>query len=232
MQKALIFASLVTACISGLAQLETPRISPSESTSPAPTITFTQSWAEATPPYYSIVVSNDGQAAYHSSSKAENLGEPYDVRFVMSDANLPKVVRLAKELNFFDGNFDYKKNKIAFTGAKTLQYKDGKAVHATSYNWSDNINVQQLTALFQGISETIELGRLIGEKYRFDKLGVDAEMKKMEAAAKAGRLEELQAIEPILTKIAKDPSMMNITRRRAEFLLSKIPKVGVVQGRL
>jgi hypothetical protein len=216
----------------GWAQFTVPNVHPQESKAPIPTITFTQSWPDATPPYYSVVVSNDGRSAYHSTAKAENDGDPYDVKFVMSDANLAKVLRLAKELNFFEGNFDYKKSRIAFTGTKTLQYQEGKTVHATSYNWSDNVKVQQLTSLFQGISETIELGRLISEKYRFDKLGVDAELKKLESAAKGGRLEEIQAIEPILSKIAKDSSVMNISRRRAEFVLSKIPKGTAVQSQL
>jgi hypothetical protein len=90
--------------------------------------------------------------------------------------------------------------------------------------------MQEITKIFQNISETIELGRSIADKYRFDKLGVDAEMKKLEQAAKDDRTAELQAISPILTKIAKDPGMMNITRRRAEFLLAKIPKSAKISG--
>jgi hypothetical protein len=219
MRKMITIAVLLL-CAAGMAQ-QVPNVNPGEPVSEIPTVTFSQSWADAVPPYYSIAVSNDGRVAYHSTPKAENQGEPYDLKFVMSDVNLAKVLRLTKELNFFNGNFDYKKSKIAFTGTKLLRYEEGKRLHETSYNWSDNVRVQELTTLFQGISETVELGRLVSEKYKFDKLGVDAELKKLESAAKSGRLEEVGAIQPILSKIAKDSSMMNISRRRAEFLLSR-----------
>jgi len=55
-------------------------------------------------------------------------------------------------------------------------------------------------------------------------------LKKLEQAAKDDRTAELQSIQPILSKIAKDSNMMNITRRRAEFLLAKIPQTAQVNG--
>ena len=74
------------------------------------------------------------------------------------------------------------------------------------------------------------MGRSIADKYRFDKLGVDSELRKLEQATRDQRTAELQAIEPILSRIAKDSGMMNITRRRAEALLAKIPKTARVNG--
>jgi hypothetical protein len=55
-------------------------------------------------------------------------------------------------------------------------------------------------------------------------------MKKLEQASKDERVSELQAIQPILTRIANDTGMMNITRRRADALLAKIPAAARVNG--
>jgi hypothetical protein len=54
---------------------------------------------------------------------------------------------------------------------------------------------------------------------KFDKLGVDAILKRMEEMNKQGMLLEIQALEPILKQIATDRSFMNISRQRAQRLL-------------
>lgn len=195
-----------------------------------PIIRFTQAWPQATPPFYVIAMDGSGRTTYNSSPSNSEPGNPYDLKFVISGQTRAKIFDLAKQLNFFQGDFDYRKSRIAFTGTKTLKFQNGKEEHETSYNWSDNLAMQDITKIFQNISETIELGRVMADKYRFDKLGVDAEMRKLEQATKDERTAELQAIQPILLKIAKDPGMMNITRRRAELLLAKIPKTAGNNG--
>jgi hypothetical protein len=231
MKKVILVLLLIFSC-SGLFAQDEPVPEPPSVTPQAlpPIVTFTQTWPEATPPFYSIAVDGSGRTTYVSTPGRAESGNPYDVKFVLSEQTRVRIFDLAKQLNYFDGKFDYRKSRIAFTGTKTLKFQNGKTEHETSYNWSDNLALQDLTKLFQNMSETIELGRSVAEKYRFDKLGVDAEMKKLEQATKDDRVAELQAIEPILAKIAKDPGMMNITRHRAELLLAKIPKSGRVEG--
>jgi hypothetical protein len=190
----------------------------------SPIVTFTQNFPNGTPPFYSISIESSGRAEYRATPNPNNDGDPYQVKFVASEATRSRVFELAQQLNFFHGNFDYTKGKIAFTGTKTLAFRNGNQEESTTYNWSQNPLIQELTAIFQNTEETINLGRQLEDKYRFDKLGVDAVLKSMEQEAKDNHLAELQAIQPILTRVAKDTSLMNISRRRAELLLLKIPK--------
>lgn len=190
----------------------------------APIISFTLDFPQGTPPFYNIAIDSTGRAEYKSTPKPKNEGDPYELKFVASLPTRTRLFELARELNFFRGNFNYTRSKIAFTGTKTLMFRNGQEEHQTSYNWSDNPRIQEITTLFQNMEQTIELGRQLEDKYRFDKLGVDAVLKALEQDAKENRLAEIQAIEPILTKVLRDPGVMNISRRRAEFLLSKIPK--------
>jgi hypothetical protein len=232
MKKVVVLISVMLWCAglfaqSGNANPAPPAVS---ADSLPPIITFTETWPEATPPFYTIAVDGSGRVTYRSTPQPANSGTPYDLKFMMLDDTRTKIFDLAKQLKYFRGDFDYKKSRIAFTGTKTLSFQNGQEQHETSYNWSDNLAIQELTKLFQNMSETIELGRMIADKYRFDKLGVDAEMKKLEQATKDDRTAELQAIQPILTKVAKDSNMMNITRRRAESLLAKIPKTAKLNG--
>jgi hypothetical protein len=217
--------------LSAAAQNAEPRLAPDDPnpSQAGPLVTFTQTWPAATPPFYSIAVSAAGRVAYQSSPKDKG-GDPYELKFTMSPENQKIVFQIADQLKHFNGNWDYKKGKIAFTGTKTLSFKDADQGYTTTFNWSDNVQIQQLTTLFQNISETIELGRKLADTYRFDKLGVDAVLKSMEEAAKNNQLAEIQAVQPILSKLAKDSSLMNISRRRAEFLLSKISKGAAIAG--
>jgi hypothetical protein len=229
MCKILILVSLAFLIIAGRAQDSNPHLEPGQTTAAAPPIiSFSQNFAEGTPPFFNISIESTGRAEYKSTPNQKNEGDPYILKFVASDATRTRIFEIAKVLIFFRGDFDYTKSKIAFTGTKTLTYKDAARQETTTYNWSANAKIQELTTLFQNIEETIELGHQLEDKYRFDKLGVDAVLKALEQDSKDNRLAEIQAIQPILTRIAKDSSLMNISRRRAEMLLAKIPKSAAI----
>ncbi|MGZ4788737.1 MAG: hypothetical protein ACXVZX_09470, partial [Terriglobales bacterium] len=225
MLKALILVVTAFLCTFVLAQDAEPHLEPDQTPEKTPPIiTFTLNFPEFKPPFYNISVESSGRSEYKSTPQPNNVGDPYLLKFVMSEPARTRLFEAARQLNFFRGNFEYTKSKVAFTGTKTLTFKNAKEEHETTYTWSDNPMIQEITTTFQNISETIELGRQLEDKYRYDKLGVDAILKVMEQEAKDKRLIELQAIQPILTRVAKDPTLMNISRRRAEFLLTKVPK--------
>jgi hypothetical protein len=195
---------------------------------PVPTITFEFVLAGGNPPHYGLAVEAGGRAAYRSDdtvqvSTGPEAAVPYVVKFLISPANADRAFELAKALNYFDGNFDYRGGRIANMGAKTLTYKNGTIEHTTTYNYSQNQNLQQLTTLFQGIANALEYRRRLERLYRYDKLGLEAELKAMEEDLKRNYIAELQVDESILRQIAGDRSVMNITRHRAENILGKIP---------
>ncbi len=194
---------------------------------PVPTVTFRLEMPTFDPTYYGIAVETSGRAAYVSEPQVtpdSAPGEPYIVKFTMSAPTRERVFELAREANFLRGDFDYKKGKIANTGAKTLSYADGERCNQTTYNFSENQAIQQLTTIFQDISNTVEFGRRLEYLHRFDRLGLDAELKSMEENAKSNNLAELQAIEPVLRSIAGDYAVMNLARARAQRLLARIPQ--------
>jgi hypothetical protein len=188
-----------------------------------PTATFSLEFPNADPPHYSIAVNADGRAAYQSDPMSEaSTGVPYIYRFTMSPEDIHKIFNAAKQLKYFNQDFEYRKGKVAFTGNKTLAYKDGDRDFHSSYNWSTNNTVQQLTDLFEGIAETMEFGRRLTYYHSHDKLGLDAELKRMQDMEKDHQLAEIQAITPILKSIADDTAVLNISRRRAEAILSSV----------
>jgi hypothetical protein len=79
-----------------------------------------------------------------------------------------------------------------------------------------------MTTLLQGIANALEYRRRLERLYRYEKLGLETELKQMEDDVKRNYVFELQVDESILRQIAGDPSVMNISRRRAENMLQKI----------
>ena len=200
-----------------------------------PAVTFTLDWPGAQPPHYTLLVASDGEAEYASrpsssndaSSASDSLNpssdpidqEAFSTHFAISAPIRDRIFSLARQANFFNGNFNYQHHRVADTGSKTLAYADSALHYQTSYNWSENKAVDELTHIFEGIGSTIESSRRLEHLMRFDKLGLNAELSGMEQAAQSGQLRELQIIAPVLQQIASNSSYMNIARERARHLL-------------
>ncbi len=194
-----------------------------------PTVTFVFDFPRARPEHFSITVDSTGKAVYESREVVSlDQGQPpserYLVTFQLSEATRARIFEAARRLGYFQGDFDYRKRRIAQMGRKTLIWESGRDRFESTYNWSENGLIDDLTHLFHGISSTQEYGRRLAALRRYDKLGLEAELRNMENAAQGALhgLAELQTIEPILRSLAKDTSVMDIARKRAERLLRKV----------
>ena len=79
----------------------------------------------------------------------------------------------------------------------------------------------QLADLLQGISGTLEEEPVLQRLRKYDPLGLNVELAKMEKLEKSGWLRELSLISGILRDIASDGKIMGVARKRAERLLQK-----------
>lgn len=186
------------------------------------TITYTQDFPGSEPEHYSISVQSDDSGSYDCSGKISKDSEDtenYQSTFKFSDSTRTRIFALAAQVNYFSGKIDSGNHKLAFSGAKTLTYKDGTRSNSAEYNYSTLPPVQQLTSLFQGIGATLEFGRRLVHEHRYQKLALDEELKNMEAEAHNGGLAELESVRAILQEIYDDPAVINIVRARAQKLM-------------
>jgi hypothetical protein len=188
-----------------------------------PTISFTLDFPQSIPDHYAITVASDGHAEYNSTGKLTPDSEPPDpfhLEFMISSATRQKIFDLAAKAKYFNGKVDSGKSNIASTGKKVLTYRDGQRSTQAEYNYSPTPAVQQLTALFQNISTTLEFGRRLDYYHHYQKLALEEELKRMEEMTRDHSLDELQAVAPILQQIAMDQSVINVSRARAQRLLA------------
>jgi hypothetical protein len=193
-----------------------------------PTITYDRIWEAYTPQEVTFTVTSTGTARYISRNPLKppdqaNTDPDFTLEFTMSEPNRTRIFRDAHAANYFNGDFTYKKHAVSSTGRKTLTYADQSRHFSTTYDYSENKAIDEITGIFQGISNTIEHGRKLQFLRRFDKLGLEAELKGMESLAENHNLKELQIIAPTLQSIANDPAILNIARQRAKRLLAQKP---------
>lgn len=218
---------LVTVAAPLLAQ-QNP-LDPGKPDAPVPQITFELRWRAADPQWYQVSIEPTGPASYQSQPQAQDSdtpSDPYVLRFIASEATRTRIFAMAKDLNYFQGNFESKNNKIARTGDKTLTYRFGDKVSSTTLNYSDNQEMNRLIDVFQKMSLTFELSRKLDYDLRFDKLGLERDLKSLEQMDKDHNLIELQVIAPTLERITGDTSVMNISRQRARRLLESTASGG------
>lgn len=186
-------------------------------------ISFTRVWDAFTPQSVTFTVSASGATKYSSNNPGRTGDEvdDYQTEFTMSPGSRDKLFRYAKEANYFDGDFTFKKHVVASTGKKTLSYSDPARHFSATYDYSENKAIQEITSIFAGVSNTIEHGRKLQFLRRFDKLGLEEELKGMESAAEGHNLAELKIIAPMLESIAEDSTVLNIARQRAKKLAAR-----------
>jgi hypothetical protein len=189
-------------------------------------VSFTLDFPNSQPEHYSISVDSDGHAKYESSGKISadsDERDTYQTDFNFSDATRARIFQLAAQANYFSGKIDSGNKKLAFTGSKKLTYKDGQRNFAADYNFSALPAVQQLTALFQSMSGTLEFKHRLSYFHRYQKLALDEELKRMEDEARRGQIIELQAVTPALQEIYDDPSVIKVVRARARRIIDMNP---------
>jgi len=194
---------------------------------------FNFEWNQGIPwQKYSIRVQSDGQTHFNGTPNPSQVGDtgPVQQDLLMSETNRQKIFESARRLNYFQGDFDSHLKHIAQTGTKTLMYKSAQVQGSSTYNYSQNPDVQQLTQLFLGLATTIDYGGKLAWSYRYDKLGLDQRLRELEEMQADHQVVELSAIEPMLRKIASDPNLMHISRQSARRLLKTLGASGAANN--
>ena len=193
-------------------------------TEAAPVVTFIVDFPSSQPEHYTIRVQPDGPASYKSSGRLSADSEEtdsFDLDFALAAGTRQKIFELAAKAGYFQKDVDSHHKGLAFTGKKTLRYKDARRNGESTYNYSANPAVQELTNLMQSLSATLEFGHRLQYDRQYQKLALDEELKQMEEMARTNQLIEVAAIQSILDKIIADQSVINVTRARAQRLLDR-----------
>lgn len=197
----------------------------------AATVTYQFERPGLSVPRFKIVVHEDGTGSYEGDevpSSADGAGSAstgatahIKQEISLTQANTAKIFKAARAQKYFAATCSSRAKNVADTGAKMLSYEGADGKGSCSFNFSENKDVIMLAELFFGISQTLEEGRKLEFKHRYDHLGLDAELDSLTKESDAAQAVELGTIAPILRKLASDTELMERVRLRAAKLLDR-----------
>jgi hypothetical protein len=182
-----------------------------------PKITFSKSFPGSEPAFVEIIVDKTGAAEYREDPKDES-----PLKFELSAAEVSAIFSLSDRLDHFNHPVE-SGLKVANMGVKTFRYDPGDgASHEVKFNYSEDAEAKTLLDWFERISETeralIELERSV----RFDKLGVQDAILRIEVTRDQRRLIAERQFLPMLDRVIKNESYIHMARDRAAALAESI----------
>jgi hypothetical protein len=187
-----------------------------------PTVVFTSVLWSADPPFYSIAVDATGTATYQSApDSVEKTGVPYTLEFQVSDRTRRITFNVARQLDYFSQPEQLPPGSPDNTSVKTLTYHDAGFHHQITYSKASDSEIQELTSIFEELSETLESGRRMAYFRRHSPARLNGELGRLQDRADHRSLRELQVIAPVLRSLVSDNALDSDLRAKASALLQR-----------
>jgi hypothetical protein len=190
-----------------------------------PTIVFVYvAWSD-NPAFYSVAVDSTGAATYQSApDTVDRTGVPYTLMFQTNEATRRTIFGIGRDLNFFDGNFPLSMASPQKSAVRSLAYHDITFSRQITYTESSAPEIEELTSIFEEISNTLEFGRKLTYLHQHDRSKLDDQLTAMEKDAEHHLLREVQVVTPVLRGIASDEKVSADARQKSEAILDVVRK--------
>ncbi len=171
-------------------------------------LVFTKTFPQSQPAYTGIAVDESGAAEFRTDPKDEQ-----PVTFQLSPAETTELFGLAAKV---DLNAKLESPlKVAFMGKKTIAIvKDGQAVEQT-FNFTEDANARELADWFERISESEWCFLNLERAVKYEKIGVNETILRLQVAWERKRLVAPKQFLPLLDRIVKSDSYVQMARTRA-----------------
>jgi hypothetical protein len=170
---------------------------------------FSRSFPGSSPAWFEITIEETGAGVYKEDPKDEN-----PLKFQLSGAESSQIFGLAGKLDHFSRPVE-SGLKVANMGMKTFRYEADGRSGETKFNYSEDPDAKALNDWFERIGDTerslIELETAV----RFDKLGAQQAILRIEILRDQKRLVAADQFLPMLDRVVKNESFLHMARDRA-----------------
>jgi hypothetical protein len=181
-----------------------------------PRLSYSKSFPGSNPAWLEIVVDKSGAGQYKEDPKDDD-----PVRFQLGGADAAQLFALADKLDRFSRPLE-SSLKVANMGMKTFRYESDGRAGETKFNYSEDLDARALTDWFERIAETERGYMELERSVRFDKLGVQQAILRIEIIRDQKRLVAPDQFLPLLDRVVKNESFLHIARDRAAGLAESI----------
>jgi hypothetical protein len=179
-------------------------------------LSFSKSFPGSTPAYVAITVDHSGAGEYKEAADDES-----PLRFQLSAADTAEMFGLADKLDRFNRPLE-SPLKVAKMGMKTFRFEEGEKSTEVKFNFSEDLDARSLLDWFERISETGQNYYALERAVKYDKLGVNQALLQFNIAMDRKRVVSPQLFLPMLDRVAKNATYLNMARTRAANLAESI----------
>lgn len=172
---------------------------------------FTKVFPQSQPPYVGISVESSGAAVFKTDPQDEQ-----PVRFQLSSAETAELFALANKVDLsqkWEAPL-----KVAFMGTKTIRYENSGKTGQQIYNYTENPEARLLTDWFERISESEQCFIDLERSVKYEKIGVNQSLLLLQSEWERQRLVAPQQFLPLLDRVIKSDSYLQMARKRAQAL--------------
>jgi hypothetical protein len=184
-----------------------------------PRIVFSKTFPGSTPAFIQISVEKTGAAEYREDPKDDD-----PLKFQLTEAESGAIFALAGKLDHFSRPLE-SGLKVANMGMKTFRFEGDGPPHETKFNYSEDLDAKALADWFERIGESERALIDLERAARFDKLGVQDSILRIEILRDQKRLIAEKQFLPLLDRVANNESYMRMARSRAAALAETIRAV-------
>jgi hypothetical protein len=185
-----------------------------------PRIVYSKDFPGSVPAYAAITVERDGTATY-----SETPNDPEPVRFRIELEAAAAIFDLAGRLEKFTKPLE-SGLKVASTGRKTYRWEEDGNVTVVQYNHSNEPEARELQDWFERITECQRILADLERTARFDRLGVNDVLLRLEAAWNAKRVVGREQFLRALDRVSKNDVYLHMARERASKLADAFRAAG------
>jgi hypothetical protein len=190
----------------------------------SPRIFYAKDFPGTRTPHMEILLERSGDAEYREAADDDR-----PLKLKLTPEETETVFSLAAKLDCFQRPLE-SNLKVARVGNKTYRWIEGERKHEVQFNYSVDVNAQELQTWFERLTDTAFHYYNLERAVKFDKLGVNGAILYLQTAYDQGRLVSLPVFLPLLNRIIDNDSYLNIARERAAVLRAAFTKPGKVKA--
>ncbi len=174
-----------------------------------PKIFYSKNFPGSKPAYMEIRLDRDGKAEYREAPNEED-----PIVFKLQPTDVDTVFALSDKLDHFNKQLE-SGLKVARMGDKVLRWESGAEKHETKFNYTLDPDGQNIYDWFERMCESAYLYIELERTVKYDRLGVNQALLKLEAAWDKKRLVGAEQYLKLLDRVSASEAYMNMARDRA-----------------
>jgi len=182
-----------------------------------PRIVYSKSFPGSRPAFVLITLERNGKAVYKEAAD-----DPQPIPFEIKKEEADEIFALAEKLDKFKRELE-SGLKVANMGMKTFRWEDGaSSSREVRFNFSMDLDARAILDWFEKMTETEQHYINVERAVKFEKLGTNRALLQMQAAMERNRLIGLGQFLPLLERVTRNESYLNMDRERAAALIDWI----------